>query len=44
MTVADTDGIGAFLADGATVGQHVALNMPDEVSDGSRVQPVINGQ
>ena len=40
VTVASTDGLNAALADGATVGQHVAINLPDEVGDGGRVQPV----
>jgi membrane fusion protein (multidrug efflux system) len=40
VTVANTDGIVASLAQGATVGQKVAINLPDEVGDGGRVQPV----
>jgi membrane fusion protein (multidrug efflux system) len=40
VKVASTDGTTAALADGATVGQRVALNLPDEVGDGGRVQPV----
>ena len=39
VTVANTDGIHASLRDGATVGQRVAINLPDEVGDGARVQP-----
>lgn len=39
VTVADTDGISASLAEGAVVGHRVALNLPDEVGDGGRVQP-----
>jgi RND family efflux transporter MFP subunit len=39
VTVASTDGVVASLATGATVGQRVAINLPDEVSDGGRVQP-----
>lgn len=39
VTVATTDGINASLADGATIGQRVAINLPDEVTDGGRVQP-----
>jgi membrane fusion protein (multidrug efflux system) len=38
VTVASTDGIRAMLSDGATVGQRVAINLPDEVGDGGRVQ------
>jgi len=44
VTVASTDGINAALAQGATIGQRVAINLPDEVSDGSRVQPVAVGR
>ncbi|HVY16245.1 MAG TPA: efflux RND transporter periplasmic adaptor subunit [Rhodopila sp.] len=38
VTVATTDGINASIADGLTVGQKVAINLPDEVGDGGRVQ------
>jgi RND family efflux transporter MFP subunit len=41
VTVANTDGIRAMLSDGAAVGQHVAINLPDEVGDGGRVQPIL---
>jgi membrane fusion protein (multidrug efflux system) len=44
VTVASTDGIHASLEQGATIGQRVAINLPDEVSDGGRVQPVTRGQ
>jgi membrane fusion protein (multidrug efflux system) len=44
VTVANTDGVHALLAQGATIGQRVAINLPDEVSDGGRVQPVSAGQ
>lgn len=40
VNVASTDGIRAMLSDGATVGQHIAINLPDEVGDGGAVQPV----
>ena len=40
VKVASTDGINAMLSEGATVGQRVAINLPDEVGDGSRVQPM----
>jgi RND family efflux transporter MFP subunit len=43
VKVAGTDGTNAALAEGATVGQRVALNLPDEVGDGGRVQPVTAG-
>ncbi|MDR3532863.1 MAG: efflux RND transporter periplasmic adaptor subunit [Rhodopila sp.] len=39
VTVASTDGIHAMLAEGARVGQNVAINLPDEIGDGGRVQP-----
>lgn len=38
VTVASTDGIHTELARGATVGQRIVLNLPDEVGDGGRVQ------
>jgi RND family efflux transporter MFP subunit len=41
VTVATTDGISARLAEGVTPGQHIALNLPDEVDDGSKIQPVM---
>ena len=44
VKVASTDGTNATLAEGATVGQRVALNLPDEVGDGGRVQPMTTGQ
>jgi hypothetical protein len=39
VTIASTDGVRAALADGAVIGQRVAINRPDEVGDGARVQP-----
>ena len=42
VKVANTDGMRASLADGARVGDRVALNLPDEVSDGSRIRPIEN--
>jgi membrane fusion protein (multidrug efflux system) len=44
VTVANTDGISALLAQGATVGQLVAINLPDEVGDGGRVRPANGGR
>jgi RND family efflux transporter MFP subunit len=44
VKVANTDGINAALAQGAVVGQLVAINLPDEVGDGGRVQPVNGGR
>ena len=40
VKIANTDGIVASLADGARVGDRVALNLPDGVSDGGRIRPV----
>jgi hypothetical protein len=42
--VASTDGINASIASGAAVGTRVALNLPDEVTDGSRVRAVGTGE
>jgi membrane fusion protein, multidrug efflux system len=39
VVVANTDGAVAFLSSGATVGQRVAVNLPDDVNDGGRVRP-----
>lgn len=44
VKVAGTDGSSAALAEGATIGQRIALNLPDEVADGGRVQPMTPGQ
>jgi RND family efflux transporter MFP subunit len=44
VTVASTDGSVASLTDGARVGDRVALNLPDEVGDGSRIRPVETGR
>jgi hypothetical protein len=43
VTVASTDGIRAMLAEGAKLGDKIAVNLPDEVSDGGRIQPVASG-
>jgi membrane fusion protein (multidrug efflux system) len=40
VKVATTDGTRASLAEGAQVGDRVALNLPDEVGDGSKVRPI----
>ena len=40
VKVSSTDGIRASVSEGVKVGDRVALNLPDEVGDGSRVQPV----
>ncbi len=44
VKVASTDGLRASLAEGARVGDRVALNLPDEVGDGSRVRPLENNR
>jgi membrane fusion protein, multidrug efflux system len=44
VKVASTDGMRASLAEGGQVGERVALNLPDEVSDGSRVRPIENSR
>lgn len=44
VKVASTDGMLASLAEGAQVGERVALNLPDEVADGSRVRPIENNR
>ena len=43
VTVASTDGMRAMLAEGAKLGDKIAVNLPDEVSDGGRIQPVASG-
>jgi membrane fusion protein, multidrug efflux system len=40
VKVASTDGTRASLAEGVRVGDRVALNLPDEVGDGSKVRPI----
>jgi RND family efflux transporter MFP subunit len=40
VKVATTDGIRVSLAEGVKLGDKVAINLPDEVGDGSRVQPI----
>jgi hypothetical protein len=40
VKIAATDGTKVSLADGARIGDRVVLNLPDEVGDGGRVQPV----
>lgn len=44
VTVVGTDGANASLSEGATVGQRIALNLPDDVGDGGRVQAVAAGR
>ena len=40
VKVASTDGATITIADGVKAGDRVAINVPDEVTDGSRIQPV----
>ena len=44
VKVVRTDGVRVSLGEGATVGDRVAINLPDEVGDGGRVQPVAMGR
>ena len=44
VKVANTDGMHVSLAEGGRVGERVALNLPDEVSDGSRIRPIEGGR
>jgi membrane fusion protein (multidrug efflux system) len=44
VKIAATDGAKVSLADGAQIGDRVVLNLPDEVGDGGRVQPVTASQ
>jgi membrane fusion protein, multidrug efflux system len=41
VTVATTDGATISLSDGLQAGERVVINLPNEVTNGSRVQPVI---
>ena len=41
VKVASTDGVKASLASGISAGDRVAINLPDEVGDGSRIQPLL---
>jgi RND family efflux transporter MFP subunit len=40
VKIANSDGSKVSLREGAHIGQRVAINLPDEVADGGRVQPV----
>lgn len=40
VKVASTDGAIVSLLDGVTPGEKIAINVPDEVTNGSRVQPI----
>ena len=41
VNVASIDGTVVDLMDGLTAGEKIALSIPDEVTDGSRIQPVV---
>ena len=41
IKVASTDGNTISIADGLQAGERVAINLPDEVSNGSKVQPIV---
>jgi membrane fusion protein, multidrug efflux system len=41
IRIASTDGTIADVAEGLAAGERVATNVPDDVTDGSRVQPVV---
>jgi hypothetical protein len=40
VSVASTDGAIVSLTDGLKVGERIVINLPNEVTNGSRVQPV----
>lgn len=44
VKVAATDGTVIDVGDGLKAGERIALNIPDDVTDGSRVQPVTNAR
>ena len=44
VKVATTDGMRVSLRRVGGVGERVALNLPDEVSDGSRIRPIENAR
>jgi membrane fusion protein (multidrug efflux system) len=44
VKVSSTDGTRVSLAEGAQVGDRVALNLPDEVGDGGKVRPIENNR
>jgi RND family efflux transporter MFP subunit len=41
VRVASTDGDNVAITDGVQPGDHLAINLPPEITDGSRVQPVL---
>ena len=40
VKLAGSDGTRASLKEGVKAGQKIAVNLPDEIGDGSRIQPV----
>ena len=44
VTVASTDGATVSLTDGLKAGERIVINLPNEVTNGSRVQPVTMAQ
>jgi hypothetical protein len=40
VLVESTDGTVVRIVDGIRAGEKVAVNVPDEISDGSRIQPI----
>jgi RND family efflux transporter MFP subunit len=41
VKVASTDGATVSVADGLKPGERIAINVPDEVTNGSRIQPIV---
>jgi hypothetical protein len=41
VKVASTDGAVVSLTEGLKPGERIAINVPDEVTNGSRIQPVV---
>jgi RND family efflux transporter MFP subunit len=41
VTPASTDGSVVDIADGLAIGDRVAINIPDELTDGARIQPIV---
>jgi hypothetical protein len=41
VKVASTDGATVSLAEGLKPGEKIAINVPDEVTNGSRIQPIL---
>jgi multidrug efflux pump subunit AcrA (membrane-fusion protein) len=41
VKVGDSDGANITIVDGVKTGDRVAINIPDEVGDGTRIQPVL---